>query len=153
METHDELNERVRREQWLAARLRLATERLEGARRERWFALTISVLIRHSFVLESGRQPRPGPESEIPRSGGVHRGAYHRPRARPALWPARPANRPDRPDPTGRRLPCLDPRQSPAPGRPPHRLGPARSGASAAAGGPGHRPPRPARRGSREELG
>ena len=32
METHDEFNERVRRQQRLAARLRLATERLEGPR-------------------------------------------------------------------------------------------------------------------------
>jgi len=39
METHDELKERVRREQRLAARLRLATERLEGARRERIWAI------------------------------------------------------------------------------------------------------------------
>ena len=39
METHDELNVRVRREQRLAARLRLATERLEGAQRERICAI------------------------------------------------------------------------------------------------------------------
>jgi len=39
METHDELKARVRREQWLAARLRLATERLEGAQRERIWAI------------------------------------------------------------------------------------------------------------------
>jgi len=39
METRDELKERVRREQWLAARLRLATERLEGAQRERIWAI------------------------------------------------------------------------------------------------------------------
>ena len=39
METHDELNERLRREQRLAARLRLATERLEGAQRERIWAV------------------------------------------------------------------------------------------------------------------
>jgi hypothetical protein len=37
--THDELKERVRREQRLAARLRLATERLEGAQRERIWAV------------------------------------------------------------------------------------------------------------------
>ena len=39
METHDELKERVRREQRQAARLRLATERLEGAQRERIWAI------------------------------------------------------------------------------------------------------------------
>jgi hypothetical protein len=39
METHDELKERVRREQRLAGRLRLATERLEGAQRERIWAI------------------------------------------------------------------------------------------------------------------
>lgn len=39
METHDELKERVRREQRLAARLRLATERLEGAQQERIWAV------------------------------------------------------------------------------------------------------------------
>ena len=39
METHDELKERVRREQWLAARLPLATERLEGAQQERIWAI------------------------------------------------------------------------------------------------------------------
>src|SRR5208337_2230399 len=38
-EIHDELKERVRCEQWLAARLRLATERLEGAQRERIWAI------------------------------------------------------------------------------------------------------------------
>jgi hypothetical protein len=39
METNDELKERVRREQRLAARLRLATERLEEAQRERIWAV------------------------------------------------------------------------------------------------------------------
>jgi hypothetical protein len=39
MEKHDELKERVRREQRLAARLRLATERLEAAQRERIWAI------------------------------------------------------------------------------------------------------------------
>ena len=39
METHDDLKERVRREQRLAARLRLATERLEEAQRERIWAV------------------------------------------------------------------------------------------------------------------
>jgi hypothetical protein len=39
METHDEFKERVRREQRFAARLRLATERLEGAQRERIWAI------------------------------------------------------------------------------------------------------------------
>jgi AraC-like DNA-binding protein len=39
METNDELKERVRREQRLAARLHLATERLEDAQRERIWAL------------------------------------------------------------------------------------------------------------------
>jgi hypothetical protein len=39
METDDELKERVRREQRLAARLRLATERLEGTQRERIWAI------------------------------------------------------------------------------------------------------------------
>lgn len=39
METHDELKERVRREQRLAARLRLATERLDEAQRERIWAI------------------------------------------------------------------------------------------------------------------
>src|SRR3954452_9485534 len=39
METHDELKERVRREQRLVARLRLAPERLEEAQRERIWAV------------------------------------------------------------------------------------------------------------------
>src|SRR3954452_23948141 len=39
METHDELKERIQREQRLAARLRLATERLEEAQRERIWAV------------------------------------------------------------------------------------------------------------------
>src|SRR3954452_1375499 len=39
MEINDELKERVRREQRLAARLRLATERLEEAQRERIWAV------------------------------------------------------------------------------------------------------------------
>ena len=39
METHDEFRERIRREQRLAARLRLATERLEEAQRERIWAV------------------------------------------------------------------------------------------------------------------
>src|SRR3954452_16208620 len=39
MEINDELKERVRREQRLAARLRLATERLEEAQRERIWAI------------------------------------------------------------------------------------------------------------------
>src|SRR5437868_14271364 len=39
METHDELEERIRRERQVAARLRLATERLEEAQRERIWAL------------------------------------------------------------------------------------------------------------------
>src|SRR3954451_22409683 len=40
METHDEFAERIRREQQVAARLRLATERLEEAQRERIWAIT-----------------------------------------------------------------------------------------------------------------
>ena len=39
METNDEFDERIRREQQLAARLRLATERLEEAQRERIWAV------------------------------------------------------------------------------------------------------------------
>jgi hypothetical protein len=39
METHDELEERIRCEQRIAARLRLATERLEEAQRERIWAI------------------------------------------------------------------------------------------------------------------
>src|SRR3954452_24504320 len=39
METHDEFGERIRREQQVAARLRLATERLEEAQRERIWAI------------------------------------------------------------------------------------------------------------------
>src|SRR3954464_1686269 len=39
MQEHDELKERVRRKQRLAARLRLATERLEAAQRERIWAI------------------------------------------------------------------------------------------------------------------
>jgi hypothetical protein len=39
METHDEFEERIRREQQVAARLRLATERLEEAQRERIWAI------------------------------------------------------------------------------------------------------------------
>jgi hypothetical protein len=39
METHDEFGERIRRERRLAARLRLATERLEEAQRERIWAI------------------------------------------------------------------------------------------------------------------
>ena len=39
METHDEFRERIRRERQVAARLRLATERLEEAQRERIWAI------------------------------------------------------------------------------------------------------------------
>ncbi len=39
MKTHDEFGERIRHEQQVAARLRLATERLEGAQRERIWAI------------------------------------------------------------------------------------------------------------------
>src|SRR3954451_21966592 len=39
METHDEFEERIRREQQVSARLRLATERLEEAQRERIWAI------------------------------------------------------------------------------------------------------------------
>src|SRR5205809_7215270 len=39
METHDEFEERIRREQQIATRLRLATERLEEAQRERIWAV------------------------------------------------------------------------------------------------------------------
>src|SRR4051794_2430777 len=39
METNDELHERIRREQRLAARLRLATDRLDEAQRERTWAI------------------------------------------------------------------------------------------------------------------
>src|SRR5512133_1826042 len=39
METNDQFCERIQREQRLAARLRLATERLEGAQRERIWAI------------------------------------------------------------------------------------------------------------------
>ena len=39
MDTNDELPERIRREQQFAARLRLATERLEEAQRERIWAI------------------------------------------------------------------------------------------------------------------
>src|SRR4051812_41395624 len=39
METHDEFQERIRREQQVAARLRLATERLDEAQRERIWAI------------------------------------------------------------------------------------------------------------------
>src|SRR3954449_6708237 len=39
METHDEFDERIRREQQVAARLRLATERLDEAQRERIWAI------------------------------------------------------------------------------------------------------------------
>ncbi len=39
METHDEFEERIRREQQVAARLRLATERLDEAQRERIWAI------------------------------------------------------------------------------------------------------------------
>src|SRR6516164_10372812 len=39
MEAHDEGNERIRRGQPIAARLRLATERLEEAQRERVWAI------------------------------------------------------------------------------------------------------------------
>src|SRR4051794_35340237 len=39
METHDEFEERIRRERQVSARLRLATERLEEAQRERIWAL------------------------------------------------------------------------------------------------------------------
>jgi hypothetical protein len=39
METHDEFRERIQREQRLTARLRLATERLEEAQRERIWAV------------------------------------------------------------------------------------------------------------------
>lgn len=39
METHDELEERIRRERQVAARLRLATDRLDEAQRERIWAI------------------------------------------------------------------------------------------------------------------
>src|SRR5262249_49230151 len=39
METNDEFNERIRREQQISARLCLATERLEDAQRERVWAI------------------------------------------------------------------------------------------------------------------
>ena len=39
METHDEFQERIRREQQIAARLRLATQRLDDAQRERVWAI------------------------------------------------------------------------------------------------------------------
>jgi hypothetical protein len=39
METHDQFEERIRREQQVAARLRLATERLDEAQRERVWAI------------------------------------------------------------------------------------------------------------------
>src|SRR5947199_9926816 len=39
METHDEFQERIRREQQVAARLRLATDRLDEAQRERIWAI------------------------------------------------------------------------------------------------------------------
>jgi hypothetical protein len=39
METHDEFEERIRREQQVTARLRLATERLDEAQRERIWAI------------------------------------------------------------------------------------------------------------------
>src|SRR3954467_7927255 len=39
METHDEFDERIRREQQVAARLRLATERLDEAQREGIWAI------------------------------------------------------------------------------------------------------------------
>ena len=52
------------------------------------------------------------------RPGGPPHGRRRR-RPRPALRPARPAERPDRPGPARGRLPGLDPRQVPAPGRPP----------------------------------
>src|SRR5919107_519218 len=39
METHDEFEERIRREQQVVARLRLATERLDEAQRERIWAI------------------------------------------------------------------------------------------------------------------
>jgi hypothetical protein len=39
METHDEFQERIRREQQLAARLRLATQRLDDAQRDRVWAI------------------------------------------------------------------------------------------------------------------
>src|SRR5690242_8312389 len=39
MEAHDEFQERIRREQHIAARLRLATERLDEAQRERIWAI------------------------------------------------------------------------------------------------------------------
>src|SRR5512135_3186726 len=39
METHDEFEERIRRERQVSARLRLATERLEEAQRERIWAI------------------------------------------------------------------------------------------------------------------
>ena len=39
METHDELQERIRRGQQIAARLRLATQRLDDAQRERVWAI------------------------------------------------------------------------------------------------------------------
>ena len=59
-----------------------------------------------------GRPPRPGPSPDRPPPIGAM--PWPPPRPRPALRPARAAERPDRPGPARRRLPGLDPRQGPA---------------------------------------
>src|SRR5208337_5194291 len=100
--------ERVRREQWLAARLRLATERLEGAQRERIWAIVeahqsgLSIRqIASATGLSPSRvhQPLGSDEArEIPRWLSQQRGRDHAGHPRQEAAPSRsiPTFRPPR---------------------------------------------------------
>ena len=98
-----------------------------NAREVRSAAAGLPGVIRHE-IIQPIRRARPqapdvggrAPTASAGRPGGPPHGR-HRRRPQPALRPARPAERPDRPGPARRRLPGLDPRQGPAPGRPPRR--------------------------------
>jgi hypothetical protein len=61
METIDEFRDRIRREQRLAARLRLATKRLEEAQRERIWAV---VEAHESGLISDNYQDLDGPTQE-----------------------------------------------------------------------------------------
>src|SRR5438067_2462029 len=61
METNDEFNRRIRRKQQFAARLRLATERLEKAQRERVWAIV------KASCPHGPASPHAGPKSGLTR--------------------------------------------------------------------------------------
>src|SRR3954449_10252796 len=89
METNDEFQERIRREQQVAARLRLATERLEDAQRERVWAIVEAHQSRLSvrqIAAATGLSSRRAPPVGVARPPD-------RGRARPQLEPSPPAPR------------------------------------------------------------